>query len=182
MKKIALFAFIACIVPALTAARADDSASNVLELKEKIIELQNQGTLGIKNLSPCSQITTIGSYTPILEAKFKQNEFLLVYFEPLNFSTARPNGMYEVWLTEDMLILDEKVQTLLEKPGVVQTHYTSASPILDIYFNNRIEFESVPAGKYILKVVLYDKIKNTSASESLPFEVVEEEKPQTKQE
>ena len=164
--------------------KAQDGAptATVLELKEQIIELQNKGTLGIKNFLPCSQISTLGSYTPLAEAKFKQNETLYVYFEPVNFSTSKTQGIYEIWLTEDILILNDKGETLMEKPGIMENHYTSASPILDIYFNNHVEFDSVPAGKYIFKVILYDKLKNTSASESLPFEVVKEQKPAEKQE
>ena len=154
----------------------------VLELKEQIIELQNKGTLRIKNFLPCSQISTLGSYTPLAETKFKQNETLYVYFEPVNFSTSRTQGFYEIWLTEDILILNDKGETLMEKPGIMENHYTSASPILDIYFNNHVEFDSVPVGKYIFKVILYDKLKNTSASKSLPFEVIEEQKPAEKQE
>ncbi len=154
----------------------------VLELKEQIIELQNKGLLGIKNFLPCSQISTLGSYTPLTEAKFKQNETLYVYFEPVNFTTSKTHGIYEIWLTEDILILNDKGETLMEKPGIMENHYTSASPILDIYFNNHVEFDSVPAGKYIFKVILYDKLKNTSVSESLPFEVVKEQKPTEKQE
>ena len=154
----------------------------VLQLKEQIIELQNKGTLGIKNFLPCSQISTLGSYTPLSEAKFKQNETLYVYFEPVNFFTSEKNGIYEIWLTEDILILNDKGETLMEKPGIMENHYTSASPILDIYFNNHVEFDNVPVGKYIFKVILYDKLKNASVSESLPFEVIREQKPAEKQE
>ncbi|MCX5705221.1 MAG: hypothetical protein NTZ92_04090 [Candidatus Omnitrophica bacterium] len=167
----------------ITPLKAQNGAfpATVLELKEQIIELQNKGTLGIKNFLPCSQISTLGSYTILGEAKFKQNETLYVYFEPVNFSTSKTNGKYEIWLTEDIMIQNDKKETLMEKPGIMENHYMSDSPILDIYFNNHVEFDNVPAGKYIFKVILYDKLKNTSASESLPFEVVEEQKPAEQQ-
>jgi len=181
MKKIIL-AVVASLVLAYPFAKADEASSQMLQLKEKIIELQNQGTLGVKDFTACSQITTIGSYTPLPETKFKRNETLYVYFEPKNYFTKKSDGKYEIWLTEDIFILNEKGETLMEKPNVVQTHYNSASPILDIYFNNHIEFTDVPAGKYVFRVILYDKLKNTSASESLQFEVVKEAKPQEKQE
>jgi hypothetical protein len=161
----------------LSKAQEAPVGPTVPELKEQIIELQNKGELGIKNFLPCSQITTLGSYTKLSETKFKQNETLFVYFEPVNFTTSRAYGKYEIWLSEDILILNDRGETLMEKPGIMENHYTSASPILDIYFNNHVEFDNVPAGKYVFKVILYDKLKNTSASESLPFEVIEEPKP-----
>jgi hypothetical protein len=182
MRKI-IFSFIAAGLLFLCAEiKADEIPDQVLQLKEKIIELQNRGALGVKNLTPCSQITTIGSYTPLSEAKFKQEETLYVYFEPANFFTSKKEGRYEVWLTEDIQILSEKGQTLMEKPGVVDMHYNCASPVLDIYFNNHVEFKGVSPGKYIFQVVLYDKLKDASVSASLPFEVIEEPKPDTKKE
>lgn len=168
--------------PSLSKAQEAPAGPTVLELKEQIIDLQNKGKFGIKNFLPCSQISTLGSYTKLSETRFKQNETLYVYFEPVNFFTSRTEGKYEIWLTEDIMILNEKGETLTEKPGIMENHYTSDSPILDIYFNNHVEFDSVPAGRYIFKVILYDKLNNTSTSESLPFEVIEEPKPTEKQE
>lgn len=161
----------------LSKAQETPAGPTVLELKEQIIELQNKGKLGIKDFLPCSKISTLGSYTALAETKFKQNEPLYVYFEPVNFSTSKTDAKYEIWLSEDILILNEKGETLMEKPGIMENHYTSASPILDIYFNNHVEFDDVPAGKYIFKVILHDKLKNASVSESLAFEVIEKPKP-----
>ena len=148
------------------------------DLKEQIIEIQNQGKFGIRHFIPCSKIQAIGVYTELTEPKFKQEETAYFYIEPENFFTRKSEGKYEIWISEDILILSERGETLMEKLGVVETHYNSASHILDVYFNNHVEFKGVPAGKYIFKVILYDKIKNTSASEVLPFEVLEVTPPQ----
>ena len=148
------------------------TSSQIKELKERIIELQNKGTLKLKDFLPCSKIITIGSYEPLKDAKIKQDEILYVYFEPENFFTNKSQERYEIWLTEDIHILGEGGELLMEKPNAVDMHFNSATPILDIYFNNHIEFKGVQPGKYLFKAILYDKLKGTNSSETLPFEVV----------
>ncbi len=148
------------------------TSSQIKELKERIIELQNKGTLKLKDFLPCSKIITIGSYEPLKDAKIKQDEILYVYFEPENFFTNKSQERYEIWLTEDIHVLSENGELLMEKPNAVDMHFNSATPILDIYFNNHIEFKGVQPGKYLFKAILYDKLKGTNSSETLPFEVV----------
>ncbi|MCP2521167.1 hypothetical protein NLD30_12080, partial [SCandidatus Aminicenantes bacterium Aminicenantia_JdfR_composite] len=61
----------------------------ILKLKEKIIDLQNKGKLGIKDLTLCSKIISFGAYVPLQEPKIKRGGILLVYYEPVNVFTNR---------------------------------------------------------------------------------------------
>jgi len=173
MKKIILifcliFSFLIC-----SQVLAEDAAAKILEFKEKILELQNQGELGIKNLAACSKVNAFGSYVPLEGRKIKKGERLFVYLEPLNFFTKKTNGKYEIFLAEDIIILNEKGDIIAGKENAIVYNYASQSPVIDIFFTNVIDLKDIPPGRYTFRAILNDKLKNKTDFKSLFFEIID---------
>ena len=145
----------------------------ILKLKEKIIDLQNKGKLGIKDLTLCSKIISFGAYVPLQEPKIKRGGMLLVYYEPINVFTNRKKGTYEIWYTQDMILLDSKKKLLFKKENALNFHYTFTSPVMDLYATNSLELGNLPSGKYIYKILLKDRLKDEVVVREIPFKIIE---------
>jgi len=146
----------------------------ILKLKDEIVKIQNQGELGFRNFTLCSKIITFGHYVALPEPKVKVGtEEVLVYTEPANYFTNTQGERYEIWLTLDMIVLDENGEVLLEKTDALSAHFNTATPILDIFFPLTIYLNAVPVGKYTFKVVLHDVLRDTEANKTVDFEIVE---------
>jgi len=145
----------------------------ILELKDDIIKIQNQDDLGFRNFTLCSKIITMGQYVALPEPKVKVGtEELLIYIEPANVFTSTQEGRYEIWITQDILLLDEEGELLLEKTDAVSAHFNTSTPILDLYLPNTLYMSTLPVGKYTYKAVLHDVLKGTTATKTIDFEVV----------
>ena len=172
MRKILFLVILVLLTGFYSQAKADEISERVLQLKDKIVDLQNKGELGFRNFNVCSKIFTFASYVPLKEAKVKQGGKLLVYFEPANLFTNKLDGRYDIWLTQDMIVQTEAGKLLLEKKDALVYRYNTASPVLDLYCKNTLTVGNLPLGKYIFKAVLHDKLKDANASKSIVFEVV----------
>ncbi|MBP1766492.1 MAG: hypothetical protein H6P98_607 [Candidatus Aminicenantes bacterium] len=156
----------------LAASLAYAQENEILKLKEKILEIQNKGELGFRNFALCSTIIGFGSYVPLPSSAVDTSGQLLVYYEPVNVFTARKEGLYEIWYTQDMVLLDEKGETLQEWPNALDFHYTTRTPVMDLFAQNSLDLAGqVPAGKYKFKAVLKDKLSGRTAVRIMDFEI-----------
>ena len=171
MRRILLLFILVFLAGFNSEVKADEISKRVLQLKDKIVELQNTGKLGFRNFNICSKIITFSSYVPLKEAKVKQGGKLLVYFEPANLFTNRLDGRYDIWLTQDMIVQTEAGKRLLEKKDALTHRYNTSSPVLDLYCTNTVTLGNLPPGKYVFKAVLHDKLKDAHATKSIVFEV-----------
>jgi len=146
--------------------------TDVSLLKERIINLQNMYPLGIRTLIACSKVTDYGSYEPLPDNKVKAGDVIFFYFEPQNPSTKKAGGTYEIWLTQDMVVLTVQQQEVFKKENAVEIHYQTRSPRLDIYGVNQLTLTDIPPGRYLFKAILHDKIKGEAASATWAFVVV----------
>jgi hypothetical protein len=146
--------------------------TDVSLLKEKIINLQNMYPLGIRTLIACSKVTDYGSYEPLPDNKVKAGDVVFFYLEPQNLSTKKAAGSYEIWLTEDMVVLTLQQQEVYKKENAFEIHYQTSSPRLDIYGVNQLTLTDVAPGRYIFKAILHDKIKGEAATATWAFVVV----------
>lgn len=165
-----LFSLLAWGMMACPVALAQDT--DVSLLKERIINIQNMYPLGIRTLLACSKVTDYGSYDPLPDNKVKAGDVIFFYFEPQNPSTKKAGGRYEIWLTQDMIVLNAQQQEVFKKENVVEIHYQTSAPRFDIYGVNQLTLADVPPGRYIFKAVLHDKIKGEIASATWAFEVI----------
>jgi hypothetical protein len=168
MKRVFWLAGLAILVASVSMAQESD----ILKLKEKIIEIQNKGDLGFRNFAFCSTIVGFGSYVPLPSPALDKSGELLVYYEPVNVFTSKKEGLYEIWYTQDMVLLDEKEEVLQEWPNALDFHYTTRTPVMDVWAQNNITLGGqVPAGKYKFKAVLKDKLSGRTAVKIMAFEI-----------
>jgi hypothetical protein len=168
MKRVFWLAGLAILVASFSMAQESD----ILKLKEKIIEIQNKGDLGFRNFAFCSTIVGFGSYVPLPSPALDKSGELLVYYEPVNVFTSKKEGLYEIWYTQDMVLLDEKEDVLQEWPNALDFHYTTRTPVMDLWAQNNITLGGqVPAGKYKFKAVLKDKLSGRTAVKIMDFEI-----------
>ena len=121
MRKILLLVVVVLLIGFYSQAKADEISEKVLQLKDKIVEIQNKGKLGFRNFAVCSKIFTFASYVPLKETKVKQGGELLIYFEPANLFTNKIDGRYDIWLTQDMIVQTEGGKLLLDKKMPLST-------------------------------------------------------------
>lgn len=168
MKKFVFYLFVLGMV---TGSGAWLQADEVLRLKEEIIDLQNVGSLGFRNLIACSKVVDYGSYIPLTDNKVKAGDIIFFYFEPQNVTTRRAEGEYEIWFTQDMIILTGKQREVFKKEKALEVRHKSSSPRLDLYGINQLTLVDLPPGKYVFKAILHDKLKDERAEATWPFEV-----------
>jgi hypothetical protein len=145
----------------------------ILKLKDEIVRIQNQGELGFRNFTLCSKIITMGHYVPLPEPKVKVGKELLVYYEPANIFTNTQGRRYEFWFTQDMFLFDEGGELLFEKTDALSMHFNTATPLLDLYVTNTLTLTGLPVGKYTYKALLHDVLRDTTATKTTDFEIVE---------
>ncbi|MCK4522666.1 hypothetical protein KAU05_00860 [Candidatus Aerophobetes bacterium] len=152
---------------------AQEDQEKILKLKDQIIQIQNKGKLGMRNLNLCSKVITLGAYLPLPEAKIKVEKEYYIYYEPTNWFTKIEGGRYEFWFTQDAFLLDAKGEVLVERLGALSMHFNTTTPLLDIYVVNDLHITGAPPGKYTYKIVLRDEFNDETVTKTVDFEVVE---------
>jgi hypothetical protein len=156
----------------LTGSLCLSQDAEILKLKDKIIEIQNTSELGFRHFSFCSNIIGFGSYVPLAQPVLDRNGELLVYYEPVNVFTSKKEDLYEIWYTQDMALLDDQGEILEEWPNILDFHYTTKTPLMDLYARNNVTLEGqVPPGKYKFKAVLKDNLSGKIAIKIVDFEI-----------
>jgi len=165
---------LSCIVIILLCVSVDlYSQDRILQLKEQILDIQNKGELGFHNFTLCSNILGYGQYVPIPDKKAKVGTTVYFYYEPVNLFTNRLNNSYQIWYTQDLILLRKDGKELYNAPELLNFNYQTTSPVLDVYASNSLELGELAPGYYIFKAVMHDKLKKTDATYSLTFEIVE---------
>jgi len=172
VKGVVLSFFVVAILSG-SAVGDEGNYEKILELKDEIVKIQNQGELGFRNFTLCSKIITMGHYVPLPEPKIKTGKDLLVYYEPANVFTNTQGERYEFWFTQDMLLLNEKGELLYEKTDALSMHFNTATPLLDLYVTNTLTLTGLPVGKYTYKAVLRDALREATATKTVDFEIFE---------
>lgn len=145
--------------------------ADVLKLKRQIIEIQNKGTLGIQEFTLCNKILNYASYYPLDGNVVKKGSKLKVYYEPFSWFTSTKEERYEFWLTQDIRIESSTGEVLFAQGDLLDLHYNTRKPILDVYVTNNFDLGEMPQGKYRYIVVLHDKISGQKAEHSQDFEI-----------
>ncbi|MBN2143936.1 MAG: hypothetical protein JW774_04855 [Candidatus Aureabacteria bacterium] len=170
MKKTVLFILTVLIGSAVSTFSY--SEETVAQLKEKIIDIQNAGELGFRNFTLCTNIIGYGQYVAAPDNKVKAGSEIYFYYEPVNLFTNRLNQSYQIWYTQDMIILSQDGKELYRASDALNFNYQSLAPVMDIYASNTLNLKEVPPGIYQFQAVIHDKLKKRDATYSFVFEVV----------
>ncbi|MCA1944562.1 MAG: hypothetical protein LDL30_04650 [Desulfovibrio sp.] len=163
---------LAGLLPLLCAAHAHaEQDPRVLQLKQQILDIQNNGTLAITNLTLCSKIDGFAAYAPLPSTVIPPDGKFLVYYEPVNWFTRHADGKYEISVVQDMRIkLGEEVIYFREN---LYTHaLTSQNPVLDFFAMNTLDLHALPPGDYTYEVIFKDHLKQQEVTASTPFQIV----------
>lgn len=141
-------------------------------LKDRIIDIQNEGTLGFKNFILCRNVGGFGEYVPYPDNKVKAGSEIYFYYEPVNVFTNRAQGNYQIWFTQDIIIQTLDGQAILNLPEKLKFRFQAHSPVMDLYAQNSVTLGQLPPGKYKFVAVLHDKLKKANARKAFIFEIV----------
>jgi hypothetical protein len=144
----------------------------VQQLKEQILEIQNQGELGFRQFILCQSIVGYGQYVPQKDNKVKQGGELLFYYEPLNLFTEKKNGKYHIVYTQDIVLYTGEGKELYKAPEQLKFDYNSNSPVMDLYATNSLKLGQLGPGMYRFEAVLHDKLKKATAKYVFKFEIM----------
>lgn len=142
-------------------------------LKNRIIELQNAGKLGVRNLTLCRTIATYGQYARNDTGKVGRREVIWFYYEPENMSTQKERDVYRIWYTQDIVLLGKDGKEILRSDEVLTFNHVGFTPVLDLYATNELDLGELPAGEYRYRVVLHDKLRGAQASAEITFTIGE---------
>ena len=146
--------------------------NDIIKLKEMVIELQNKGELGFRNFTLCSKIMGFASYVPLDRPAVDKNGELLIYYEPVNIYTSKKEGLYEIWFTQDMIVLRDSGEVVQEWKDLLVYHNSTRLPVMDVFAQNNITLGGqLEPGKYVFKAVLKDKLSDKTATKTAEFEV-----------
>lgn len=145
----------------------------IVDLSER---LQSRAELNVPTLSLCTRVDGYGRYEPIEPPRFVANSGsqAIVYAEVANF-TSQFNGEKRQWQT------DLTQETVIYAEGGMQVWADQSAKIQDFSRNKRHDFfvrklitipQTLPIGRYLLKVTITDQQANRVAEASLPIQVV----------
>lgn len=148
---------------------AEDTVS---QLKERIIDIQNKGKLGIRNFTLCSKIIGYAQYTPLSSNKVKAGREIHFYYEPVNLYTERSKGTYHIWYTQDVILTTQDGKEIYRAEEILNFNYRTKAPVLDIFATNSINLGHLPPGVYNFKVIVHDKLRKEDTSHTYKFEII----------
>jgi len=165
-KTLSVFVAILCLAAVLIAQEDE-----VLELKKKIVQIQNKGDLAFGSLALCSKILGFGSYVTLPDNVIDARGSLLLYYEPVNVFTNIRNGVYETWYKQD-LALYQGAELLQEWKDFLQFRHASNKPVFDLYARNSLDFEGqLPPGDYSVKLTLKDQFSGKTVETTVEFKL-----------
>jgi hypothetical protein len=145
------------------------ASDNVLQLKRRIVELQNRGDLGVGKMVLCSSVKGFGDYSPIDPSKALHK--LVLYIQPSNYGTRVTSDRYVIDLTLDLAVYDDNGKLIRERAGILKMKRVSRAPVLDLFFSPRINLKGALGRTLVIKTKLKDNIKNATASRTYRINV-----------
>ena len=145
----------------------------ITKLKEQIIDIQNKGNLDYRNFTLCTNIIGYGQYVPYTDNQVKKGTEIYIYYEPKNLFTNRLGGTYQIWFTQDIILLDANENEIYSALELLNFNYQTTSPVLDVYASNSLDLGDLPPGTYHYKAVMHDKLKKVDKSYTYTFEIIQ---------
>jgi hypothetical protein len=116
-----------------------------------------------------------GLYNQRENAIFTSGETFFIYGEAKNYTIKEiKNDLYEIYLKEDLYILDQDNNVLFGQADFLDYHITSHSKNYDLLITSTITQTSpFPVGNYKFRLVLKDVFSQKTTEVTIDFTVVE---------
>jgi hypothetical protein len=148
----------------------------VVELEEVLMLVKSKSNLEFVNVVFTNEEAGgFGLYNQRENATFAPGETLFIYGEAKNYTIKESqNNLYEIYLKEDLYILDQDNNVLFGQADFLDYHITSHSKNSDLFINNTITQTSpFPVGNYKFRLVLKDVFSQKTTETIIEFTVAE---------
>jgi len=146
------------------------------ELEEALMVVRSKASLEFVNvIFTDEEAWGFGMYNQREDTIFAQGETFLMYGEARNYTIKEiKKDLYEIYLKEDIYILDKNNNILFKQEDFLDYHITSHSKNFDLFINNTLTQTSpFPVGDYKFLLVLKDVFSEKTTEVTIDFTVVE---------
>lgn len=146
------------------------------ELEEALMVVRSKASLEFVNVTfTDEEAWGFGMYNQREDTIFAQGETFLMYGEARNYTIKEiKKDLYEIYLKEDIYILDKNNNVLFKQEDFLDYHITSHSKNFDLFINNTLTQTSpFPVGDYKFLLVLKDVFSGKTTEVTIDFTVVE---------
>ena len=142
-----------------------------MHLAKADARLGESGTLAVRNLAFCTQVSSYGVYEKFEDYKFKANQPLILYAEVQNFKSEESSKGFHTALRSSYQILDGQGRRVAENDLALTEEYCR---------NHRRDyflryFLSVPEriydGNYTLQLTIVDTLSQKIGTSTIEFTV-----------
>lgn len=147
-----------------------------VELEEALMLVRSKADLEFVNVVFTDEDAWgFGMYNQREDAIFTQDETFLMYGEARNYTIKEiKKDLYEIYLKEDIYILDKNNNILFKQEDFLDYHITSHSKNFDLFITNTLTQTSpFPAGDYKFLLVLKDVFSGKITEVTIDFTVTE---------
>jgi hypothetical protein len=148
----------------------------VVELEEVLILVRSKSNLEFVNvLFTNEEAGGFGLYNQRENATFAVGETIFIYGEAKNFTIKESqNDLYEIYLKEDLYILDQDNNVLWGQADFGEFHKTSHSKNNDLFLYTTItQTDPFPVGNWKFRLVLKDVFSQKTTEAIIEFTIAE---------
>jgi hypothetical protein len=148
----------------------------IVELEEALMVVKSKANLEFINVKfTDEEAWGFGMYNQREDAIFAPGETFLIYGEARNYTIKEiKKDLYEIYIKEDMYILDKNNNVLFKQEDFLDYHITSHSKNFDLFITNTLTQTSpFPVGDYKFLLVLKDVFSGKTTEVTIDFTVVE---------
>ncbi len=143
-------------------------------LRQALVAVYNKSTLKVdKAVLVKRRPAGFGMIQRKGDDKYKPNETIILYVEPVGYHFAKNGKTYNFGLTADFSVTDEKGNILGGKKGFGSWEMTTQNrPLFDFFLTLTYNFTGIKPGKYFVLTTLTDKHGGGSVTIKTPIEIV----------
>jgi len=151
-----------------------DTLGAAASLREAMMMVYNRSKLEIEMSElVMGKPAAMGSYQARKSNKYKANETIIIYVEPVGYHFVKKGDVYSFGITADFAVTDTKGTILGGKKGFGSWELSSANrPLFDFYMTLTYHFTGIKPGNYIVITTLTGKNGAGSTTIKTPIEII----------
>ena len=151
-----------------------DTLGAAASLREAMMMVYNQSNLKIeRSILVTGKPAAMGHYQARKNNKYKANETIIIYVEPVGYHFVKKGDVYGFGITADFAVTDTKGTILGGKKGFGSWELSSANrPLFDFYMTLTYHFTGIKPGNYIVITTLTGKNGAGSTTIKTPIEII----------